>query len=251
MSVRKVFVIAMDNEAAAVTAHFEGVSEETVFSRRVIRGTLDGEPTAIVVAGIGKSNAAAAAQLALCLFNPEVLLNVGVAGALHAPMKVAEIYRVRAAVQYDFDLAQLNGTEVGIPHDGGSNAFSYDITDFVKAGVNELKVKVWDPTETFIGGSAKQMLKPGGCFYTRVSGIWQTVWLESTPLTFIEKIKIRKIHFKICKSLYACCRFECSSACCNSACFQNFISFCVCTMECVVLQSFDIFGNQLPLRFGD
>ena len=113
MSVRKVFVIAMDNEAAAVTAHFEGVSEETVFSRRVIRGTLDGEPTAIVVAGIGKSNAAAAAQLALCLFNPEVLLNVGVAGALHAPMKVAEIYRVRAAVQYDFDLAQINGTKIG------------------------------------------------------------------------------------------------------------------------------------------
>ena len=113
MSVRKVFVIAMDNEAAAVTAHFEGASEETVFSRRVIRGTLDGEPTAIVVAGIGKSNAAAAAQLALCLFNPEVLLNVGVAGALHAPMKVAEIYRVRAAVQYDFDLAQINGTKVG------------------------------------------------------------------------------------------------------------------------------------------
>ena len=113
MSVRKVFVIAMDNEAAAVTAHFEGASEETVFSRRVIRGTLDGEPTAIVVAGIGKSNAAAAAQLALCLFNPEVLLNVGVAGALHAPMKVAEIYRVRAAVQYDFDLAQINGTKIG------------------------------------------------------------------------------------------------------------------------------------------
>ena len=113
MNLRKVFVVAMDNEAAAVTAHFEGVSEETVFSRRVIRGTLDGEPTAIVVAGIGKSNAAAAAQLALCLFNPEVLLNVGVAGALHAPMKVAEIYRVRAAVQYDFDLAQINGTKVG------------------------------------------------------------------------------------------------------------------------------------------
>ena len=114
MNLRKVFVVAMDNEAAAVTAHFEGVSEETVFSRRVIRGTLDGEPTAVVVAGIGKSNAAAAAQLALCLFNPEVLLNVGVAGALHAPMKVAEIYRVRAAVQYDFDLAQLNGTEIGV-----------------------------------------------------------------------------------------------------------------------------------------
>ena len=113
MNTRKVFVIAMDNEAAAVTAHLEGVSEETVFSRRVIRGMFGGEPTAIVVSGIGKTNASAAAQLALSLFNPEILLNVGVAGALHAPMKVAEVYRVRSAVQYDFDLAQINGTKVG------------------------------------------------------------------------------------------------------------------------------------------
>lgn len=113
MSSRKVFVIAMDNEAAAVTAHLECVAESTVFGRRVVRGTLGGEPTAVVYAGIGKTNAAAAAQLALSLFNPDELLNVGVAGALHARMKVAEVYQVRAAVQYDFDLAQLNGTKIG------------------------------------------------------------------------------------------------------------------------------------------
>ncbi|MGN0846299.1 MAG: 5'-methylthioadenosine/S-adenosylhomocysteine nucleosidase [Kiritimatiellia bacterium] len=113
MSLRKVFVVAMDNEAAAVTAHLADASEETVFGRRIVRGTLGGERTAVVISGIGKTNAAAAAQLALSLFNPEVLLNVGVAGALHAPMRVAEVYRVRAAVQYDFDLAQINGTKVG------------------------------------------------------------------------------------------------------------------------------------------
>lgn len=113
MNLRKVFVVAMDNEAAAVTAHFAAVAEESVFGRRIVTGTLAGEPTAVVVSGVGKVNAAAATQLALCLFNPEVLLNVGVAGALHAPMQVAEIYRVRAAVQYDFDLAQINGTKIG------------------------------------------------------------------------------------------------------------------------------------------
>ena len=113
MNCRKVFVIAMENEAATVIAHLDGTSEETLFGRRVVRGTLGGEPTAVIVAGIGKVNAAAAAQLALSAFGAQVLLNVGVAGALHAPMKVAEIYRVRAAVQYDFDLAQLNGTKVG------------------------------------------------------------------------------------------------------------------------------------------
>lgn len=128
MSIRKVFVIAMDNEAAAVTAHLDGIAEETVFGRRVIRGTLGGEATAIVVAGIGKTNAAAATQLALSLFNPEVLLNVGVAGALHAPMKVAEVYRVRAAVQYDFDLAQINGTKVGTLNEYKEREIPLDLT---------------------------------------------------------------------------------------------------------------------------
>ena len=74
----------------------------------------EAEPGILACAGgVGKVNAAAAAQLALARFNPEVLLNVGVAGALHAPMQVAEVYRVRAAVQYDFDLAAINGTSVG------------------------------------------------------------------------------------------------------------------------------------------
>ena len=113
MTCKKVFVIAMDNEAAAVTAHFADVSESMVFGRRVIRGTLAGDPCAVIVAGIGKSNAAAATQLALSLFEPGEILNAGVAGALHAPMQVAEVYQVRAAVQYDFDLAQINGTKIG------------------------------------------------------------------------------------------------------------------------------------------
>ena len=113
MNLSKVFVVAMNNEADAVTAHFAAVAEESVFGRRIVTGTLAGEPTAVVVSGVGKVNAAAAAQLALARFNPEALLNVGVAGALHAPMQVAEVYRVRAAVQYDFDLAAINGTKIG------------------------------------------------------------------------------------------------------------------------------------------
>ena len=113
MTAEKVFVVAMDNEADAVTAHFVGVSESTVFGRRVIRGTLGGEPTAVVVSDIGKSNAAAATQLALSLFGPREILNAGVAGGLRDSMRIAEVYQVRAAVQYDFDLALINGTKVG------------------------------------------------------------------------------------------------------------------------------------------
>ena len=60
----------------------------------------------------------------------------------------------------------------GVPHEGGQNPFTLDITDFVKDGANELTLCVWDPTEDFVNSRGKQSFKPTGCYYTRVSGIW-------------------------------------------------------------------------------
>ena len=74
----------------------------------------------------------------------------------------------------------------GVPHEGGQNPFTLDITDFVKDGANELTLCVWDPTEDFVNSRGKQSFKPTGCYYTRVSGIWQTVWMENVPETYIE-----------------------------------------------------------------
>ena len=76
-----------------------------------------------------------------------------------------------------------------MPHEGGQNPFTLDITDYVKDGENELTVCVWDPTENFVNSRGKQSFKPRGCFYTRVSGIWQTVWMETVPETYIESYK--------------------------------------------------------------
>ena len=73
----------------------------------------------------------------------------------------------------------------GVPHEGGQNPFTLDITDFVKDGANELTLCVWDPTEDFVNSRGKQSFKPTGCYYTRVSGIWQTVWMENVPETYI------------------------------------------------------------------
>ena len=68
-----------------------------------------------------------------------------------------------------------------VPHEGGQNPFTVDITDYLKKGENELTVCVWDPTESFVNSRGKQSFAPTGCFYTRVSGIWQTVWMETVP----------------------------------------------------------------------
>ena len=77
-----------------------------------------------------------------------------------------------------------------VPHEGGQNPFTLDITDYVKSGENELTVCVWDPTENFVNSRGKQSFKPAGCFYTRVSGIWQTVWMETVPEKHIKGYEV-------------------------------------------------------------
>lgn len=81
----------------------------------------------------------------------------------------------------------VNGVEAGVPHEGAQTGFSYDVTDLVRKGSNDLLVRVWDPTEGFVNSLGKQALDPKGCFYTRVSGIWKSVWMESVPETWIER----------------------------------------------------------------
>jgi hypothetical protein len=83
----------------------------------------------------------------------------------------------------------VNGKEIG-SHVGGYTAFSFDITDVVKRGTNNIVVKVYDPTDQGIGPHGKQVLKPGSIYYTPSSGIWQTVWLESVPTDYIKQVNI-------------------------------------------------------------
>ncbi len=91
----------------------------------------------------------------------------------------------------DFDATvYLNGTEIG-SHRGGYNAFTFDLTSVLKSkGEQELIVKVYDPTDDGVYPRGKQVEEPGGIFYTSVTGIWQTVWLEAVPKTYIESFKM-------------------------------------------------------------
>lgn len=81
----------------------------------------------------------------------------------------------------------VNGKELGT-HQGGSDPFSFDITDSLKEGQNELWVRVWDPTDSAAQPRGKQVSKPGGIWYTSVTGIWQTVWLEAVPDAHITSV---------------------------------------------------------------
>lgn len=88
----------------------------------------------------------------------------------------------------------VNGHCLG-KHQGGFDAFSFDITKYlVPKGEQEIIVSVYDPTDTKPIAIGKQWRPwyddPQWCLYTPNSGIWQTVWLEAVPETYITDIKI-------------------------------------------------------------
>ncbi len=83
----------------------------------------------------------------------------------------------------------VNGKSVGT-HEGGFDAFSIDISDALKKGAKQqLTIRVWDPTSDGPQPRGKQINNPHGIWYTPVSGIWQTVWLESVPKSYISSTK--------------------------------------------------------------
>ena len=83
----------------------------------------------------------------------------------------------------------VNGVKVGV-HTGGFTPFSFDITPALKQGENTLMVRVFDPTDKGYQPRGKQVSKPAGIWYTPVSGIWQTVWLEPVAPLHIENLRI-------------------------------------------------------------
>ncbi len=84
----------------------------------------------------------------------------------------------------------VNGHQVG-KHRGGYDPFWMDITEALgNRQEHELVVRVWDPTDSGYQPRGKQTLRPRGIWYTAVSGIWQTVWLEQVPPQFIRRLKI-------------------------------------------------------------
>ncbi len=84
----------------------------------------------------------------------------------------------------------VNGREVGV-HRGGYDPFTFDITDALRPGASqELVVGVRDPTDSGPQPRGKQVLRPHGIWYTAVTGIWQTVWLEPVPRSYITGLVI-------------------------------------------------------------
>lgn len=75
-------------------------------------------------------------------------------------------------------------------HKGGYTPFSFDITPFlISNGAQKLVVRVWDPTNRGFQPRGKQVAEPNSIWYTAVTGIWQTVWLEPVSVNHVTSIK--------------------------------------------------------------
>lgn len=83
----------------------------------------------------------------------------------------------------------INGMKVGV-HKGGYDPFSFDITQLVKkGGQHQLDIRVSDPGDKGPQPRGKQVRKPQSIWYTSVTGIWQTAWIEAVPKTYISSTK--------------------------------------------------------------
>lgn len=108
-----VFIIAMEKEAVPLFEAMEVERDLKVCGKRVLCGNLYGRRCGMIICGVGKVNAAIGAQIAIDELGADTIINIGVAGGLSNKLKVGEIYEISHAVQYDFDLSELNKTTIG------------------------------------------------------------------------------------------------------------------------------------------
>ena len=129
-----VFVTAMPGEAQTVLGNMTEVVQSEACGKKIYSGRLCGRPTAVVVTDVGKVNAACGAQYAIDALNADKIINIGVAGGLNEHTSVGQIYGISHVVQYDFDLAQLNGTTIGT-----LNEFAEPYLTLAKTEIYELR----------------------------------------------------------------------------------------------------------------
>lgn len=127
-------VIAMQSEADILLDEMQILRSLTVSGKKVHVGKAYGKDVALCVCGVGKVNAALGAQLLISKFDAEKLLNFGVAGGLNNGTELCKVYQIKAAVQFDFDLTQLNGTKIGTLDEYTENylALNFLKADFAK-----------------------------------------------------------------------------------------------------------------------
>lgn len=105
-------IAAMQKEADVLLSLSRTDRHAKCFGKEVYECNCNGHDFRLILSGVGKTNAAAAAMLALAS-GADRILNFGVAGGLTPQTKIGTFWQICRAVQYDFDLSKINGTQIG------------------------------------------------------------------------------------------------------------------------------------------
>lgn len=107
----------------------------------------------------------------------------------------------------------INGNFVG-EHRGGYTSFEFDITDYIVSGNNEIYLSIIDNLENICSGKQSKKEQSFGCFYTRITGIWQNVWIEERNVDYIQNfyfypnIEDGSVNISLVSSTKGNCRIE-------------------------------------------
>lgn len=106
-------IAAMDVEMKSLRSYMENTETEVISGIRFVRGTLEGKDVVTAVCGIGKVFAALCAQTMILHYQPQCIINTGVAGTLTDALNIGSIAVSSAVVQHDMDTSPL-GDPVGL-----------------------------------------------------------------------------------------------------------------------------------------
>lgn len=134
-------VIALQSEADILLSQMKVTRSLTVSGKNVHVGRAFSKDIALCICGVGKVNAALGTQLLVSKFDAEKILNFGVAGGLNKETELCQVYQISGAVQFDFDLVQLNGTKIGTLNEYEEN---YLILNHFKANLPKRKLGTAD-----------------------------------------------------------------------------------------------------------
>ncbi len=103
-------ICALSIEVEGLTKLLKNKTENTYAKMKFVSGTINGKDVVMTECGIGKVNAAMSAQVMIDKYNPDVIINSGIAGSVSRTLKIGDIVISQDCVQHDFD-----GTQMGDP----------------------------------------------------------------------------------------------------------------------------------------
>ncbi len=110
-------VVALEKEANSLLDKFENVNRFIICEKICYEGVVFGKHVLLIISGIGKVNASLSTQLLIDKYSPEYILNFGTCGGMNNSVEILKYYVVEQALQFDFDLRELDGVPLGYIQD--------------------------------------------------------------------------------------------------------------------------------------